>query len=79
MIIDNIDIRRYKKQIDEDFKEFPLGKRFYQLEKSWIINISHKVMKSQKSFVHDDRKELRKHLFDYLTRKIRKADGRGVN
>ena len=49
-IINQEELQRYKKIIDDDFK------RFIQLEKSWIKNISHKIMKSDKGFIHKDRK-----------------------
>jgi len=68
-----IEIERYKKQIDEDFKMFPLTKRFIQLERSWIRDLSHKIMPKEKYFIHNDRKELRKKLLDYLNNKKRES------
>ncbi len=78
-MIEGIKIERYKKQIEEDFKVFPINKRFIQLEKSWIKNISHNLMPTQKSFIHKDRKELRKVLFKYLNKKKKEADPRGIH
>ena len=72
------EVERYKKQIDEDFKNFPVNKRFIQLEKSWIRNISHKLMPNQRFFVHKDRKRLRIKLLDYLNKKMKEADKRGI-
>lgn len=68
---------RYIKQIDEDFKEIPI-KRLIQLEKSWIRDISHKVMKRNKFFVHDDRKVLRRKLYNHLHKRIKENDKRGI-
>ncbi len=67
----NSHIEIYKKQIDDDFKEFPNSKRFFRLEKAWIRDVSHQVMKRKKYFVHDDRKEFRIQLYGYLDKKIK--------
>ncbi|KKL85605.1 hypothetical protein LCGC14_1953070 [marine sediment metagenome] len=64
-----IDLDRYKKIIDEDFKTFPVNKRFFQLEEAWIAQISHRIMPKDNYFVHNDRKELRKELLKYLISK----------
>lgn len=71
-MIENEQIERYKKQIDEDFEKCPKDfiKRLIQLEKSWIRNISHKVMKTHAGFVHDDRRNLRKELMKHLINKV---------
>lgn len=63
-------LERYKTIMDEDFETFPINKRLIQLEKSWIANISHLVMKSGKNFIHTDRRNLRKKLLKYLNSKI---------
>lgn len=76
--MDGLKIERYKKQIDEDFKTFPIDKRLIQLEKSWIRNISHQVMSDKRYFIHRDRKRLRKKLLNYLNKKIKEADPRGI-
>jgi len=73
-----IEVERYKKQIDEDFKVFPLNKRFIQFEKSWIRDISHKIMPKEKYFVHNDRKKLRIELFKHLNKKKKEFDKRGI-
>lgn len=62
---DKFDCDKYKKVIDEDFS------RFIRLEKGWIAHISHKIMPTQNSFEHQDRKNLRKELLWYLNRKIK--------
>lgn len=72
------EIERYKKQIDEDFEIFIVNKRFIRIEKAWIRDISHQIMKKHKSFVHNDRKELRLKLFKYLNKKKKEADKRGI-
>lgn len=73
-----IGIEKYKKQIDKDFKEFPLSNRFIRLEKAWIRDISHQIMPSRRSFIHNDRRELRKTLFSYLNQKRKEYDKRGL-
>ena len=75
-ILDEKEIERYKKQIDEDFETFPINKRFIQLERSWIRDLSHKIMPKEKYFIHNDRKELRRHFLDYLNKKRREANKR---
>lgn len=77
-MIEALKLERYKKQIDEDFILFPVSKRLIQLEKSWIRNISHSVMPSGRSFIHRDRKRLRKVLLKYLNEKMKEADPRGI-
>lgn len=59
----------YKKQIDDDFKVFPINKRLIRLEKAWIRDISHQIMKRKDNYVHNDRRELRIVLFKYLKEK----------
>jgi hypothetical protein len=77
-----IDLDRYKKLIDEDFKTFKINKRFVQLEKSWIINISHRVMPSQQNgmtfYKHEDRRELRGILLKYLKKKLSQMKIKGI-
>lgn len=75
-MIEEKTIERYKKQIDEDFKVFPMNKRLIQLEKSWIRNISHKVMPEGRSFLHKDRKKLRIELLKHLNKKKKEIDKR---
>jgi len=71
-ILDKKELERYKKQIDEDFKIFPINKRLFQLEKSWIKNLSHNIMPTRKKyFTHEDRKKLRKELIKYLNSKAK--------
>ena len=71
-ILDEKEIKKYKEIIDEDFKIFPINKRLFQLEKSWIINLSHKIMPAgKKSFIHEDRKKLRNELMKYLKSKVK--------
>ncbi len=66
-------VEDYKKIIDDDFK------RFVQLEKSWIINISHKIMPSKEGmFIHDDRKELRDELIKYLNSKTKTKQNKNL-
>ena len=69
-----VDLARYKKIIDEDFKIFGINsrnkKRFLNLEKSWIATLSHNVMPSDQYFIHEDRKQLRDALLAYLNQKI---------
>jgi len=77
-MIEEKTIERYKKQIDEDFKVFPINKRLIQLEKSWIRNISHQVMPEGRSFLHKDRKQLRLELLKYLNKKKKEIDRRGI-
>lgn len=62
---DKFDCERYKKLINEDFA------RFIRLERAWIANISHKIMPTQNTFEHIDRKKLRKELLYYLNRKMK--------
>ena len=64
MKLDREELQKYMDTIDNDFK------RFIQLEKSWIKNISHNIMKTGKNFIHEDRKALRDELFKYLNHKI---------
>lgn len=78
IILDEREIIRYKKQIDEDFELFPFNKRFIQLEKSWIRNISHKLMPKENRFDHNDRKKLRIILLNYLNKKKKAFDKRGI-
>ncbi len=78
-MMEGLEIERYEKQINEDFKVFIINKRFIQLEKSWIRDISHKVMSKNNYFIHNDRKKLRKRLFHYLNTKIKEFDLRGKN
>jgi hypothetical protein len=54
-----------KKAIDEDFK------RFVRLEKAWIANVSHKIMKTKNGFTHYDRVGFRKSLLLHLQSKIK--------
>ena len=70
-MLNDKDVQRYIQTIDNDIK------RFIQLEKSWIANISHKVMQSGNNFVHEDRAELRKKLIDYLYSRISTKQDRG--
>jgi hypothetical protein len=71
------EIEGYKKQIDDDFKVFPINKRLIRLERAWIRDISHQIMKRQDNFVHDDRVALRRELFKYLKNKAwRKLRGK---
>jgi len=58
------ELQKYKETIDNDFK------RLIQLEKSWIRNLSHKIMESCGHFTHQDRKALRKELLKHLNNKI---------
>ena len=66
-----INLKRYKEQIDEDFEN--TGKKFHKrliiLEKSWIRNISHKLL-TEKLFNHLDRTRFKKELFKHLKLKI---------
>jgi hypothetical protein len=78
-----IDLDRYKKIIDEDFETFkPINKRFVQLEKSWIINISHRIMPSQQNgmtfYKHEDRRNLRGILLKYLKQKLSPMKIKGI-
>ena len=77
-VINQKELERYKEIIDEDIKTFPINKRLVQLEKSWILNISHKIMPSQHNFLHIDRRKLReellKHLNSKITPKIKKSE-----
>jgi hypothetical protein len=69
----DIEIENYKKRIDEDFTIFPINPRLFELEKGWIINLSHRIMETHKNglpfFNHEDRKELRVALLNYLDTK----------
>jgi|GEM_PF-5024372 len=62
---DNSDFEIHKKVIDADFS------RFIRLEKAWIMNISHNILPTEKGYIHEDRKKLRKKLLFYLKQKIK--------
>lgn len=64
-VIDKEELKKYKEIIDKDFK------RLIQLEKSWIKNLSHKIMGTCGHFTHEDRKKLRDELIRYLNTKTK--------
>jgi wyosine [tRNA(Phe)-imidazoG37] synthetase (radical SAM superfamily) len=53
-------LQKIKSTIKNDFD------RFVELEKSYIINVSHIVLPWGEGALHEDRKNLRKELFEYL-------------
>lgn len=70
-----METKRYKEIIDNDLNTFPINKRFIQLERSWIKDLSHKLMPSGKNFyMHKDREEFRRELRNYLKLKIREKE-----
>ena len=69
MTDEKLETEKHEKQIDEDFKTFPITSRLIRLEKSWIRDLSHKIISKGKSFVHNDRKEMRNKLFKHLKKK----------
>ncbi len=64
-VINKEELKKYKEIIDNDFK------RLIQLEKSWIKNLSHKIMETCGHFTHKDRKKLRDELIRYLNTKTK--------